>query len=316
MEAQTQLLPAYLRDLSGSEAAYVRQRARMWSVVKDAKYAWTKEPAADKSMFVLIEPREHSNTEFVVKVASHFFSALGHGLCIVHGSTNGAFMRAACKDIENVNFVELVGIDNLPIPMYNALLMGKDFWNGLTHENIVIFQTDVIFMHNGVYDDSDLMADFAARYDYIGAPWWNIDPFSGVILRPETKTKISGRIVNQAFVCETGPDCVGNGGLSFRKKSAMLRIIEELGSSDLAGTNEDVFFAVGCKRLGLRVPKRSVAMKYSIEMCLPSDLPKDQPWSMGVHRAWSYHPADVIDCLLGSSALLNPDRVGDDFVRL
>jgi hypothetical protein len=208
-------------------------------------------------------------------------------------------MHAACKDIENVNFIELVGIDNLPIPMYNALLKGKDFWNGIEHENIVIFQTDVIFMHAG----ADLMADFAANYDYIGAPWWNIDPFNGVLVKPENKTKISGRIVDHAFVCETGPDCVGNGGLSYRKKSAMLRIIDELGESDLAHTNEDVFFAVGCKRLGLRVPKRSDAMKYSIEMCLPTDLPSDRPWSMGVHRAWAYHPEDVIESLLGSSAM-------------
>jgi hypothetical protein len=302
MEAQVQLLPLYLRDLSSSDAAYARVRKEMLDRLgKDTKYSWTKSPADDKCMFMLIEPRDHPNTEFVLKVASHMFSAHGHGLLIVHGCANGDFMKTCCKDIENVNFLELPGVDNLPIPAYNELLMSSAFWRVLPHENIVLFQTDVIFLHRG----SDLLDDFVRNYDYIGAPWWNIDPFVGVLVTPDSKAKLSGRIVDQAFVAETGPDCVGNGGLSYRKRSAMIRSIEEL-RAHVPCANEDVFFAVAAKRLGLRVPKRSIAMQYSVEMCLPSDTPLDRPWTLGVHRVWAYHPADIVERILRSSTLLTP----------
>lgn len=313
MEPQVQLLPLYLRDLSSSDAAFARAREDMLRVIRDNKYSWTKSPDEEHCMFMLIEPREHPNTEFVLKVASHMFSDRGHGLLIVHGCTNGEFMRACCKDIENVNYFELPGVDNLPIPAYNELLMSAAFWRALPHENIVLFQTDVVFLHKGDFETEthviDLLTEFAREYDYIGAPWWNIDPFVGVVVCPDSKPRLSGKIVDQAFVAEIGPDCVGNGGLSYRKRSAMIRCIEEARAA-IPCANEDVFFAVACKRLGLKVPKRSVAMRYSIEMCLPCDLPLDRPWTLGVHRAWAYHPADIVERLLRSSVLFGTTPIG------
>lgn len=302
MEGPMQMLPMYLRDFSESDVAYAKVRTKIFDKIKDKKYSWTPVDAVapDKCLFVLIEPRDHANTEFVLKVASEFFSKLGHGLFIVHGCTNGDFMKTvACKDIENVGFLELPGVDNLPIPAYNALLMSKNFWRSLPHENIVVFQTDVIFLHSG----ADLLADFVNNYDYIGAPWWNMDPFTGMLCCPENASKVSGRIMDHSYVCETGPDCIGNGGLSYRKKSAMIEAIETC-KGTIGTKNEDVFFAVAMKRLEKRLPKRSKAMEFSIEMCLPPDLPSDRAWSLGIHRMWAYHPADIVERALMSCEIL------------
>jgi hypothetical protein len=46
---------------------------------------------------------------------------------------------------------------------------------------------------------------------------------------------------------------------------------------------EDVFFSIGCLRLGARVPSVEIAKEFSIETMY-------NPYSFGIHRAWEYHP--------------------------
>jgi hypothetical protein len=107
---------------------------------------------------------------------------------------------------------------------YNNLLCSKEFWKGIKEENILIFQQDSMLLRSGIEEFYE--------YDYVGASW-NFEPY------------------------------VGNGGLSFRKKSAMLKIINTFNYNGLV--NEDIYFANGCKMLGLKLAPIELANKFSCE---------------------------------------------------
>ena len=110
------------------------------------------------------------------------------------------------------------------IAEYNALLTSAKFWNNIEEEHVLIIQHDSALLRKGL--------DEFAEYDYIGAPW-----------KFEPK--------------------VGNGSLSMRKKSAMLKVINEVPYN---GTdNEDIYFAWGCKKLCLNIAPIEVAEKFSCE---------------------------------------------------
>lgn len=88
---------------------------------------------------------------------------------------------------------------------YNTLLTTADFWNYIDEENILIFQNDSEILRAGIEE--------FYNYEYLGAPW---------------KFQTNG----------------GNGGLSFRKKSEMIKAIEKFGPYNMSlHGNEDVFFS-------------------------------------------------------------------------
>jgi hypothetical protein len=107
---------------------------------------------------------------------------------------------------------------------YNKLLKSKNFWNKIKEENILIFQEDSRLLREGIED--------FYKYDYVGAAW-DFYPF------------------------------VGNGGLSFRHKSAMLKVLEVCNPEN--DINEDVYFAWGCNVLKLILAPVHVANKFSCE---------------------------------------------------
>lgn len=107
---------------------------------------------------------------------------------------------------------------------YNKLLTSKDFWNKIKEENILIIQHDSMLLKRGIENFYD--------FDYVGAPW---------------KFQQHG----------------GNGGLSFRKKSAMLECIDKVPYN---GTdNEDIYFSNALKLLGKNLASREVCEKFSCE---------------------------------------------------
>lgn len=107
---------------------------------------------------------------------------------------------------------------------YNKLLKSKNFWNKIKEENVLIFQEDSRLLREGIEEFYE--------YDYIGATW-DFYPF------------------------------VGNGGLSFRHKSAMLKVLEVCNPEN--DINEDVYFAWGCNVLKLNLAPVNVANKFSCE---------------------------------------------------
>lgn len=107
---------------------------------------------------------------------------------------------------------------------YNKLMTSRKFWESIKEENILIIQHDSALLRTGL--------EKFYKWDYIGATW-KFEPF------------------------------VGNGGLSFRHKSAMLKIIDTLPYDGV--TNEDIYFAQGCKVLGLKLAPIKEANKFSCE---------------------------------------------------
>lgn len=88
---------------------------------------------------------------------------------------------------------------------YNLLLTSKQFWESINEENILIFQHDSEILRPGIEEFYD--------FSYVGAPW---------------------------KFCSHG----GNGGLSFRKRSKMIRMIETNNPYDQAKNgNEDIWFS-------------------------------------------------------------------------
>lgn len=108
---------------------------------------------------------------------------------------------------------------------YNKLLTSKMFWDIIEEENVLIFQHDSMLLRSGIEE--------FYGYDYVGAPWsW----------------------------CLHG----GNGGLSLRKKSAMLMAINAISYNQSLHGNEDVYYSNYLVQNGNLAP-REVCEKFSCE---------------------------------------------------
>ena len=139
---------------------------------------------------VIVEPRVHNALPFVLK---NFDENLPDewSILVIHGTENNIFIKDFIKNsnITRIQTVEL-NIKNLTTQEYSNLLKTKDFYNFIKTETFLIFQVDTLIIPENKNNINDFL-----EYDYVGAPW--------------------------------GDNYVGNGGLSLRKKSKMLEIIEK-----------------------------------------------------------------------------------------
>jgi glycosyltransferase involved in cell wall biosynthesis len=142
---------------------------------------------------------------------------------------------------------------------YNYLLLSADFYKEYSnYEFILIHQADAILL------DDDLDYWCAQEYDYIGAPW----P-AGLDIKFSQDGRFSADLVTlRAYV--------GNGGLSLRRTSAILKLLKDYqrelqdyckyGFKDLVGRNEDVFFSgIGQLSKDFVIPDPVTASLFSTE---------------------------------------------------
>jgi hypothetical protein len=150
----------------------------------------------EKSSFesVLIEYRCFPHLEFLIR---NTIIKLGDKWChsIVCGNLNYEFMKNMCSSISNKIRIIKTNYDNLFPSDYSRFLSSVDFWNLLQGEKILIYQEDSIIFKTNVDD--------FLKWDYIGAPW------------PEHQDDTKSG--------------VGNGGISLRTKSVMLKVINTIG---------------------------------------------------------------------------------------
>jgi hypothetical protein len=170
---------------------------------------------------IIIEPREHKALSLVL---NNFIKNLDKywTFYIYHGINNEEFINniieSEFKDYENKITLINLNVENLSFEDYNKTLYNIDFYDRITTEMFLIFQTDSLISNKY----SKLIYNFI-EYDYVGAPWLN--------------------------------GCIGNGGLSFRKTNKMKEILnntsyyyikdnnEELMNEDIFfSNNEEVFF--------------------------------------------------------------------------
>lgn len=144
---------------------------------------------------VIVEPRKDPT---LIKVLHNFIELLPKNtkIHIFHGTQNEKYILEHFNNeiINGKIILTNLNVKNLTINDYNLLLTSKHFYNNINGENILIFQMDTCLCSNSKYKIEDFL-----MYDYVGAPW------------------IDKRFVNK----------VGNGGLSLRKKSKILRHIEK-----------------------------------------------------------------------------------------
>ncbi|KAG5186274.1 hypothetical protein JKP88DRAFT_157159 [Tribonema minus] len=128
---------------------------------------------------------------------------------------------------------------------YSALLRRPSFWNAIREETILIFQLDTLFLRG--------IPKWAEEYDYIGAPCGEV-----------TEDKV-----------------VFNGGLSLRKKAAMLRTC---GGDDTICESEpeDVYYTRKLRNHGGKLPSVSTALRFACESLYHED-------ACGVHGTDKYY---------------------------
>jgi len=203
---------------------------------------------------VIIEPRKHAALEFVLE---NFMRNLSDDwmILIFHGNLNEDYI----KDIIEKNEVlknnrkritmKSLQVDNVSIFDYNKLFTtNKDFYAKIPTDVFLIFQTDSM-----ICPENKEQINRFLEYDYVGAPWEN--------------------------------QKIGNGGLSLRRKSKMLEIIDKY-PYDNSNIGEDLYFTH--TDINMNVPTFEEGKNFSVETVYNDD-------SFGVHKPWLYLSKEEID---------------------
>ena len=174
--------------------------------------------AAFEHVAVIVEPREHA---LLVPVVLNFLRHLPATwrIQIWHGTLNVRSVASAPALQEHISSGRIVlsdlGVENLHLGMYNALLTNSSFWRACLAEKVLLFQTDTaICEHSGRRIDDFLHLDF------VGAPW---PEFSWWLDASIVKTSDSARPAHPEAVRLPLP--VGNGGFALRSRSVMLSVL-------------------------------------------------------------------------------------------
>lgn len=219
------------------------------------KYLALLKGSIEKYTAVIVEPRKHKALEFVLRNVLDNLDERW-SIQVFHSSDNENWLKTILdqkfqKDLSRISS-KCLHFSNLESSLeYNQILASREFTQLIPTETFLVFQTDS--MINPAH--KELIYKFI-DYDYVGAPW----PWNNLH--------------------------VGNGGLSLRKRSTMLKIIDKYGP--FRDLYEDQFFSVGCIKIGAKVPTREEAKEFSIEQVY-------HPYSFGMHKSWVHQPSRTAD---------------------
>jgi len=223
---------------------------------------------------VLIEPRIHKALDFVIRNALDNLDE-HWDLLIFHGTTNKKYLDKIVEGLTDVQQKRIsfrdLWVDNLDHSAYQALKTSIDFYKALPTEICLFMETDSMIIPK----IKDYIYDFL-QYDYVGAPWsWkSYNPLSS--------------------------DAVGNGGLSLRKRSAMISVLEE---NPYRGGPEDIFISKFVKNK----PSLEEARRFSMETILSYN-------SFGIHKPWNYIPIKSLKTIIPNiQELIDLQDVETDF---
>ena len=197
---------------------------------------------------IIVEPREHPALEFVL---NNFLSNLSDewNIIVFHGNKNIDFLK---KIIENnlqkfttrISLINLQ-VDNLTINDYNNLFMKSTIlYDNIPTETFLVFQTDTI-----IFEKHKHLINGFLKYDYVGAP-------------------VQHNAIPQSI-------WVGNGGLSLRKKSKMLEIMN---NEPYQNIPEDFYFSLPTS-VSIYKPLIDEAKFFSVEGFF-------NEVSFGCHQIW------------------------------
>ena len=214
---------------------------------------------------IIIEPRKHNALEFVL---NNFLENLNDdwNIIIYHGNNNIEYLQNIINNkltkYKNRIISKNLNVDNLSINDYNNIMKNREFIESIPTEMFLIFQTDTMICE----EQKELIYNYM-NYDYVGAPW------SSDYLLYTVGNDID---INKLSLSSTR--FIGNGGLSLRRKSKMIEILDKCTASSIY---EDVYFSYGCKDVDIKKPLIEDANKFSIEQI-------NNGKSFGVHKSWAY----------------------------
>jgi hypothetical protein len=200
---------------------------------------------------VIVEPRCH---KYLFNVIDNVIRMLNIKVILFHGTDNITFINDILNNyiVDGKLILREIKLDNKPIKNltisnYNKFMCSYYFWNNIDYENILIFQTDSCVLNI----DNNFINIFT-KYDYIGA---------------NVRKKYNSTYQN--------------GGFSFRKKSAMLKVLDINKKRPLCIYPEDKFFTCGFNKV-INIAPRDIADKFSVEQFYNYDKP------FGCHKPWAY----------------------------
>ena len=180
----------------------------------------------DNMCAVIVELRRHPHLSYVLRNVAYFLGE-SWGIHVFCGTDNEMFVREIVHGWGGVRITNL-GKKDYTKEDYSRLLTSPMFWRGLDAEYILIFQTDSILRRRGIEE--------FLQYDYVGAPWKSSDT----------------------------PEVGGNGGLSLRRRSVMLSILES-GPPPGPGEAEDIYFCHRLREGAYNAAPKEVALRFSVE---------------------------------------------------
>lgn len=218
---------------------------------------------------VILEPRCHPALPLVVANLHQRLPEVP--VTIFYSQENEAFVKRELQDLLVQHFGEeeeggLSWLSSTPLPgvafeeglrsprAYSDVLVLPSFWERLTGEHVLVFQTDSWVCENA----ADKLDRFLA-YDYVGAPSMRYFPNS---------------------------DRVGNGGLSLRTRKVMIEAAKRY--DRVHPRMEDVFFGQQVAASGA-LASDGEARQFSAEE-YPLEGEALKPF--GVHKVWKYHEED------------------------
>jgi hypothetical protein len=199
---------------------------------------------------VILEPRIHRAWKLVL---NNFLTNLDErwDFLIVCGLLNKEFLieliETNFKEHKHRITIHQLNIENLSFIEHEKLRTEPYLYELIPTETFLQFQLDALI--SAKY--KDLIYDFI-QYDYVGAPWRHNHP---------------------------SPELVGNGGLTLRKKSIILNIIENMSSEDkVLYPQEDILFS---NKIINNKPSVDVAKLFSVETYFSEK-------SFGIHAPYKH----------------------------
>lgn len=212
-----------------------------------------------KKVAVLVECRnDHPRLSLVIQEARKALPS-DWKIQVFHGN------QIQISEEEPVDYTTPIGVDNLDILAYNTLMTSPEFWKACCGEHILIFQTDVYFCRNTTVKSFDSYLE----YDYVGSPynWYE-------------KLYIALRF-------NTGQSELANGGVSLRRRSAMIKVCQDHPWDHY--TPEDIYF---CKHVPRVCPADLASIVFNDSK--PTLSKNHVPWA--IHKNTSIIPTVGCDC--------------------
>ena len=220
---------------------------RQSEALRQAGFAVTFEATRERTA-VIVEPRRHPMLRAVVDNVMYFLGS-GWNLHVYTSVENRDWLREILAP--HAFKVSYLNLENLTREQYSQLLMTTGFWKTIETEHVLIFQTDVI-----VFREWNPLFEL---YDYVGANYYHPDD----VFPEDSGARNTGGI---------------QGGLSYRKTSAMLDCLHRVSEDDVNAYRqaqscvalkkpmvEDVYFTHATAMLHKKLPPIPLRPIFGIE---------------------------------------------------